>query len=416
MFQVLPSIMKKIDSELAIDVDFCEALQAYMEHFDSVSIACPIAKDTADSGLGRCRLVKDLPWKEDRLKLIPLPNAYRPYDFIRQLPAIRRVLRAEIQSADYLVFSPHTLIGDWPTVAVREAIKLQRPYVIEADTVYESVGQIGLDRKASWKRIIKNDILLPLFLKSYRYCLANSKLALFQGQDAYNAYAPFCSNPHKLYHHIPIYKGDHITDDELQGKLARLEIGAPLKICYAGRAVELKGPMDWVNIVHELINCGIRLEATWVGDGSLLPDMRAKIKALGITEYVSFPGFVSDRQQILRTLKGSDIFLYCHRVQESARCLGEALASGCPLIGYASAYAVDLVAQRGGGLFAEQGDWGALVKLIKNLDKNRGQLRELITHANATGRLYDREARLHDRMDLIKRYLVPANTGSFSPR
>jgi glycosyltransferase involved in cell wall biosynthesis len=416
MFQVLPSIMMKIDNELAIDVDFCEALQVYMDHFDSISIACPIAKDTTDSGLGRCRLVKDLPWKDDRMKLIPLPNAYRPYDFLRQLPAFRRVLRAEIKSADYLVFSPHTLIGDWPTVAVREAIKLQRPYVIEADIVYESVAQIGLARKAPWKRFIKNYILLPLFLRSYRYCLANSKLALFQGQDVYDAYAPFCSNPHKVYHHIPIYKGDQIADEELHAKLARLETGAPLKICYVGRAVDMKGPMDWLDTLHKLITCGVRLKATWVGDGSLLPDMRAKIEALGITECVSFPGFMSDRQQILRTLKDSDIFLFCHKTQESARCLGEALACGCPLIGYASAYAVELVAHQGGGLFAGQGDWGKLAELIQQLDKSRGRLRELITQARTTGRLYDREASLRDRMDLIKKYLAPPVSGSVSPR
>src|SRR5258708_3512828 len=168
MFQVLPSIMKRINNELALDVDFCEALQAYMEHFDSVSIACPIAVDTADSGLGRCRLVKDLPWKEDRLKLIPLPNAYRPIDFIRHLPSWRRILRTEIQNAAYLVFSPHTLIGDWPTVAVHEAIKLRRRYVIEADIVYESVAQLGLAHKSLWKRVVTNQVLLPLFLKSYR--------------------------------------------------------------------------------------------------------------------------------------------------------------------------------------------------------------------------------------------------------
>src|SRR5260370_4591128 len=110
MFQVLTSIMKRIDNELALDVDFCEALQAYMKHFDSVSIACPIAADTAEAGLGRCRLVKDLPWKADRLKLIPLPNAYRAIDFIRHFPNLTHILRTEIQSSAYLVFSPNTLI------------------------------------------------------------------------------------------------------------------------------------------------------------------------------------------------------------------------------------------------------------------------------------------------------------------
>jgi glycosyltransferase involved in cell wall biosynthesis len=406
MFQVLPSIMKSINNRLALDVDFCEALQAYMEYFDSISIACPVGKDTADSGLGRCHLVKDLPWKEDRLKLIPLPNAYAPKDFLRELPSTRRALRTEIQSADYLVFAPHTLIGDWPTVAVREAIKLQRPYAIEADIVFESVARIGLNRKSHWKQLIKNSILIPLFQRSYRYCLAHSKLALFQGQDVYEAYAPFCSNPHKVYHHIPIYQGDHITDDELQTKLGRIKGGAALKICYTGRAIDMKGPMEWLDTLNELINGGVKLNATWVGDGSLLPDMKNKVQAYGITEHVNFPGFVSDRRQILETLKGSDIFLFCHKTEESARCLGEALACGCPLVGYASAYAADLVAQHGGGVFTGQGDTGGLVSLIKNLDKKRRLLCELIIQASITGQLYDRHARLHDRMNLIKTHLA----------
>jgi glycosyltransferase involved in cell wall biosynthesis len=413
MFQVLPSIMKKIGNEFAIDVDFCEALDVYLDHFDSICIACTVADDTPDLGLARSRPVKDLPWADDRLKLIPLPKAYTPIDFLREFPRIRRLIRAEVQSAKYLVFSPHTLIGDWPTVAVREAIKLQRCYVIEADTVYESVAQIGLDRKAFWKRIIKKEVLLPMFSKSYRYCLANSKLALFQGQDAYNAYAQFCGNPHKVYHHIPIYKGDHIIQAELQRKLTRLETGAPLRICYVGRAIELKGPMDWLDAVHELVTCGIRLSATWIGDGSLLPEMRAKVDALGISEHVSLPGFVADRQEILERLKKSDIFLFCHKVQESARCLGEALACGCPLLGYASAYAAELVEQHGGGVFARQGDWRRLAELIKHFDKSREQLCDLIKDATMTGRSYDRQARLHDRMNLIKKYLGAADCGSF---
>ncbi len=94
--------------------------------------------------------------------------------------------------------------------------------------------------------------------------------------------------------------------------------------------------------------------------------------------------------------------------------MGEALACGSPLIGYASAYAVELVAQHGGGLFAGQGDRGELVELIMHLDKSRARLRELISRANMTGRLYDREARLHDRMDLIKKYLASGNSNVVS--
>ena len=105
---------------------------------------------------------------------------------------------------------------------------------------------------------------------------------------------------------------------------------------------------------------------------------------------------------IMQTLKNSDIFLFCHKTPESPRCLVEALVSGCPLVGYGSAFPKDLVAQRGGGQFAAVGDWRELVNIVKKLDKNREKLGELIQSASATGRLYERDATMQHRIDLIK--------------
>jgi hypothetical protein len=112
-----------------------------------------------------------------------------------------------------LLFSPHTLIGDWPTVAIREAIKLRRPYVLEADVVYEEVAQIGWARNPLWKRIIKKNLILPLFRHSHRYCVKHSSLALCQEQDVYDAYSPFAPNPHKISSNIAVSVEDQITAD-----------------------------------------------------------------------------------------------------------------------------------------------------------------------------------------------------------
>ncbi len=406
LLQVLPSVIRKVDNDLEIEVDFCEGLRLYLDNFDRVSVACPITTEIRDSGLRRCRRVKDLPW-QDRVKFIPLPSAYRLSDFIRHYHAVRRILKAEIVDSDYLVFSPHALVGDWPTVATREAIKLRRPYVIDADVVYDEVGKVGLARNASWKRLIKRNLVLPLFQRSYRYCLRHSTLALLQGQDVYNAYSPFATNPHKVYH-MPVSKEDYITEAQLQNKLEGLDERRALRVCYIGRAIDMKGPMDWLNALHELNQNGVKLSATWLGDGSLLPTMRSMAENLGMAEYVSFPGYISDRDEILQTLKVSDIFLFCHKTPESPRCLVEALASGCPLIGYGSEYPKEIVAQCGGGQFATVGNWKELADIVKSLDKNREKLRELIQMASVSGRLYERDATMRRRIDLIKEYLRPA--------
>jgi glycosyltransferase involved in cell wall biosynthesis len=406
LFMVLPSVIRKIGDGLEVDFDFSEGLRLYLESFDSVSVACPVSTDLQDSGLRRCVAVKDLPWGE-RVTFVPLPNAYRVGAFLRQLPAVRRILREQIKNADYLVFSPHTLFGDWPTVAIHEAVRLKRPYVIEADVVYEKVAQVSWDRISSWKRFVKKQVILEAFKRAHRYGLKHSALALFQGHDVFSAYEGACSNPHVVYH-MPISADDYIAPNRLQSKLDSMREPRPLKICYVGRAIEMKGPIDWLKTLHELINAGVRFRATWIGDGSLLPSMRASIETFGLTDHVTLPGYVSDRTAILRTLQDSDIFLFCHKTPESPRCLVEALACGAPLIGYVSEYPRELVAQRGGGQFATLGDWRELAAIVRELDNDRDKLRDLIRSASASGRLYERDATMQHRIDLIRKY---ANAG-----
>ena len=385
------------------DVDFCERrLKVLLEHFDEVSVACPVITEIKDAGHDAGRSVKDLPWL-NRIKFIQLPNAYDLSSYVRNYQRVRRILKSEIENADYLVFSPHTLVGDWPTVAIREAIKLRRPYVLEADIVYDDFGiaQLGWAGKPFWTRLIKKDLILPLFRRTYRYCVAHASMTLLQGQDTYDSYSPFARNPQKISSNIALYKHDHVTESQLRNKLEGLDQGRPLRLCYVGRAIDMKGPMEWLEAVHELIKRGVKIKAVWLGDGSLLASMRTMVERLGITEYVSLPGFVSEQMK-KETLLNSDIFLFCHKTREAPRSLGEALSSGCPLIGYDGAYPRDLIAQCGGGQFATVGDWRQLASIVQNLDKNRGELRKLIRAASVWGDSYDWHIHLQRRAALIK--------------
>lgn len=407
MFQVLPSVVRVINDEFEMDVDFCDALRIYLNHFESICVACPVAIDTKDAGLDQCVRLKDLPWNERRFKFIPLPRAYSPFKFLRNLSTVRKILRDEISAAEYLVFSPHTLVGDWSTIAACEAMRLKRSYLIEADVVYENVMQIATNRSPLWKRVIKRNFHIPLFQQSYRYLLKHCDLGLFQGGAVYDAYAPYCKNPHKMYYHIPIYKDDHISDEQLQLKLDNISAGKTLKVCYAGRAVDMKGPIDWVDTLDELILRGVDLQATWLGTGSLLQTLQRKVIEMGTESRISFPGFTSDRKDVLRLMLDCHIFLYCHKTLESSRVLGEALACGCPIIGYESSYSSDLVSKSGGGCFVNRGSWMQLADCVQRLDRNREALKELVVKAAASGRSYDREEAMLARINLIKSYVLP---------
>jgi glycosyltransferase involved in cell wall biosynthesis len=398
---VFPSVLSMTSRGLEIDSDLAEGVRLYMENFDELRLASPVVANLADSGLRRTTPVDSLPHHQ-RMKFFVLPDGYHPMNHFSYRSQVRTILRTEIEKADYLIFSPHALFGDWPTIALQEAVKLKRRYVIEADVVYESVAMTG--RGKAWKKRLQQYVMNPLFQKAHRYGLQNSSLALLQGQDVFDAYAPFCNNPHKV-HHLSISKKDFISADDLSNKLGSVSKDRPLKICYAGRAIDMKGPMDWLNTISTLIKDGASIKATWLGDGSMLTDMVSSAKALGIADHVKFPGYIGDRDEILRTLRNSDLLLFTHKTRESARIFGEALVSGCPIVGYWSAYPEELTRERGGGLFVPVGDWTALAKTVLGLAQNPDALIELIKDASLSGRLYDRDAAMQRRIDLVKQYM-----------
>lgn len=393
---VLPTVFSRTRRGIEIDADLAEGVRLYLENFNEVTIACPVTVNVLDSGLKRTIPVDDLPGKH-RLKFLQLPDSRNWRSFLFSYAKARSILKTGIERSDLLIFSPYTLIGDWPTVGIRQAVKLGRPYVIEADVVYESVATVGVPQK----RGIKQHVMSWIFRRVHEFGLKRSSLALFQGQDVYDAYARFCSNPYKVYH-MTISRDDCITEDELQRKLSSVGQDRALKLCYAGRAIGMKGPFDWLDTINDLLKAGVRLQATWLGDGSLLSEMRSKAAVMGISEHVSFPGYVGAREMIQRALRDSDLLLFCHKTKESARIFGEALASGCPIVGYASAYPKELVEQYGGGSFVEVGDWKGLAKQVQGLAKDPKALRELIRQASLSGQLWDRDSMMQRRIDLIK--------------
>jgi glycosyltransferase involved in cell wall biosynthesis len=404
LLQVLPSVVTLVNGELELEIDFCEGLRLCLDNFDEVCVACPVTTDVRNSGLRRSLRLKDLPFRQ-RVNLLTLPNGYNLRDFLTSYASVRKVIQREIQKADYLVFSPHTLIGDWPTVAVREAIKMNRRYVIDADVVYADVAEVSWTKLKPWKRLVNELIITPIFLRQHRYSLKHSSAALLQGQDVFDAYARYCSNPRKVYH-MPVSGADYVGDGELQDKLLSLRESRPLRIVYVGRTIEMKGPIDWLKTLHAAKQSGASFIATWLGDGSMLPEMRRTAESLGLGADVIFQGYVSDRDEIFRALRQSDIFLFCHKTPESPRCLIEALASGCPLVGYGSSYPRELVAQNGGGEFTDIGDWQELARIVADLSNRRDKVRELIRQARTSGRLFERDATMQQRIDLIKQAVV----------
>jgi colanic acid/amylovoran biosynthesis glycosyltransferase len=399
---VTPPVVRTVKGVYEVEADFANNLRLYLANFSHVTFAGPVFPDQKAHGI----ILRSLPLEKidnsDRLSFIPLPYAYREDRYLRYYLPTRRLLASEIAKAQYLIFSPHANY-DWSTLAALLAIKRKRKYDMESDHDHASAARFHLATMPAGLNKFRKTIWAHSFIKTVENCFSKSSLALLQGQDVFDAYKNIAPNPHKVLN-VQVSAEDHITKVELREKLDRIKVKGPLSVSYAGQAIDRKGPLDWIKVIHGISQGGVEVQATWFGDGSLLPEMKREVISLGIKDKVRLPGSAG-RHDVISALKKSDIFLFCHKIGESPRCLGEALAAGCALVGYGTEYPRELVATCGGGEFANMDDWQRLVEIIVSLDGDRQQLRHLTEAAAASGRLLDRDIAMQKRIDLIKMHL-----------
>ncbi len=401
LLQVIPPVVRVVDGAYEVEADYVNNLRIYLANFSQVTFACPVSPGGKNSGLLRSIPLDKIP-NCGRLSYIELPHTYREDKHLRHYLETRRLLKTQIANADYLLFSPHAMY-DWPTVAALIAIKMKRKYVIESDWDHESVQRLNLATMPSGLRKVRKTLWMHSFLRKANKCFSNSSLALLQGQDVFDAYKDVAPNTQKVLN-VQVSPEDHISSAQLRQKLDRIKTGKPLTITYAGRIIPMKGPLDWLKTICRAIDCSVELSGTWFGDGSLMQQMQHDIERFKIEKSVALAGLVS-RQEIMASLRDTDIFLFCHMTGESPRCLGEALAAGCALVGYGTAYSRDLVAAYGGGTFTDIGNWEALAKIIISLDRDRSKLCRLVEAAATSGARLDRDSAMQNRVDLIKKYL-----------
>ena len=239
-------------------------------------------------------------------------------------------------------------------------------------------------------------------------------MGLFHGRDCFDAYSPYCRNAH-LVHDIHLKPEDRIDPERLREKVRRVRSGEPLRLLYAGRVVGVKGPFDWVRVMAELHGRGVAFRASWIGDGPLLAEVRDEVTRLDLVRVVDFPGFVSDRTQLLKAIRDSDLFIFCHKTPESPRGLIEALMSGSPILGYDSPYPQDLVGGLASLLLTPRDDTTGLAEKISYFDGRRDQLAEVVQFCYELGAQFSDRAVFQHRACLIKDHLGPRGHSAAQP-
>ena len=387
------------DGALYGEAQAVNGLRLWAENFDHVTVMMPEEPGPPPTGWVE---LADHAANLARVTVEPLPSAYRPDRFFHVLRPVRARIRAMIEQADYLSFAIGGLFGDWGAVASFEAQRAGRPFAVWTDRVESEVMRRAVGQ-GHWRHSLRARLYHRPMAWLERWVIRRAALGLFHGQETFDAYAPYSANPH-VVHDIHIAPKDHISDAGLARKIAGLKDGS-LKLVYAGRAEPMKGPLDWVQVLEILKARGVAFNATWLGDGTELTQMRARVQAAGLEGQVDLPGFTDDRDLVRDKMQAAHVFLFCHKTPESPRCLIEALAAGTPIVGYDGAYAQDLISQHGGGRLTVIGDVEALLGSVLELNADRARLADLLTRARADGAPFNDVEVFRHRSELIKRYL-----------
>ncbi len=376
-------------------------LRLWAANFDHVTVMMPHQDGPPPTGWVPFDQVGE---NAARITIVALPTAWSLAKFAKTYRKTKAVIRDEIDRADYLSFAIGGLVGDWGAVASQQAHKMGRQFAAWTDRVESQVTRIEAKTGPLKSRIKKRVIHRPM-AQLERYVIRRAALGLFHGQQTYDTYAPYCSNP-QIVHDIHIGRDAHITEDAFKAKQASAAKD-PLRIVYAGRATAMKGPLLWATALQKLHQAGIDFEAHWLGDGPLLEDMRAQLQADGLQHQTTLHGFVDDAGAVAAQMQAAHVFLFCHTTPESPRCLIESLIAGTPIVGFDGAYAADLISASGGGALVPIGDTDGLAKILIDLANDRDNLTDLIARARQDGAPFDDVSVFKHRSDLIKRYLDP---------
>lgn len=390
-----------VGREVLIESQAHNGLARWLENFSSVTVCAPVLPANLVDASTKWISPNDLT-SSGRLAIVTFPWGYDLASHIKHVHAVRMRFRQLVPRHRYLCFSNLGWLGAWGRIGCETAYELGRPYAVWLDWVLHEMPAKQEPRiaKRCW-RSLQRAMLKRTSLRDIR----RASLGLFHGKTVFDGYAGLCKTS-EIVHDIHLKTTDIIPRAELDKRLVR-NVG-PIRIVYVGRVHEMKGPWHWLDAIEKLLKSwsGAReVRARWVGDGPLLEALRQEVKARKLDAYIDFSGAEMNRTKLLELLRDADVFVFCHVTPESPRCLIEALMSGLPILGFASAYASDLIGNHAGGEFVPIGDSSGLADLLLRRLQSSHKMLDMTLAAYAAGQQYSDSAVFKHRSDLIKNNL-----------
>jgi glycosyltransferase involved in cell wall biosynthesis len=150
---------------------------------------------------------------------------------------------------------------------------------------------------------------------------------------------------------------------------------APLRLCFTGRLVAIKGVDHLLQVAAELRRLGVRFTLDICGGGDLEAAIRRDAERLGLSDVVRLRGVLDFESELMPFVAANaDLFVCCHRQGDPSCTYLETLACGVPIVGYDNEALVGVSKVAGVGWTTPLDKPARLAEEITRLSRERARL------------------------------------------
>ena len=151
---------------------------------------------------------------------------------------------------------------------------------------------------------------------------------------------------------------------------------APVELVSVGRMSPEKGQLGLIDALARMVDKGLDVRLTLVGDGPLRQSIEAAVVHRGLRDRVEMKGALAESETLMEIARG-DVFVLPSLMEGLPVVLMEAMALGKPVVAPHIAGIPELVEQGKTGLLFRPGDWVDLAEKTSQLADNAVAAAEL---------------------------------------
>jgi len=321
----------------------------------------------------------------DGISFFPFPGRERSMWIVLDILATFHALRREVKRGDIV----HCVCGigsRFPPYGVFALFYCghlgnhkRTVLVLDGDEVADLDFMIGRER-SSKKRITLR--VKKLITKSMlNTCVSKSPLTLVVGDALYKRYHN--RGCVKEFHASWVKESEIISDVDVANKIRQSDNDKGLRIIFAGRLMEKKGPQVAVEVARLLDQMGVPFELDIYGQGPLLTELNSSINRWRLLDRVKLKG-VLGYNDFCKALRRYDAILIPSLSGEQPRIIFDAMANGVCVVASNLPAFVDIIEDKRNGLLCDPQFPISFAQALEELHLNRNMLRELILNGILT--------------------------------